>query len=189
MYLSKKILLPLALVAIAFASWGFISTPAENAQPNSAAEINWVGVEEAAAAAEKDGKKILIDMYTDWCGWCKRMDASTYVDPAVVKYVNDNYHAVKFDAESKEAVTINGVTYKYNSKIGRRGVHELAVQILNGKLSYPTTSFLNPDLSILTNVAGFQQADAMMVILSFLGEDHYKNVSWEDYQKFYDQGE
>ncbi|MEL6592072.1 MAG: DUF255 domain-containing protein, partial [Bacteroidota bacterium] len=104
----KLIWLPLAVLLIGFASWGFVSAPSENAPLDTNEEVNWVSIEEAAEKASQDGKKILIDMYTDWCGWCKRMDATTYADPAVVKYINDNYHAVKFDAESKEAVTING---------------------------------------------------------------------------------
>ncbi len=177
---SHSFTFPLLVSLFAILSWGFILPLAPVAPTES---VKWVSMEEAAASAKKDGKKILVDMYTDWCGWCKRMDQTTYAQPEVVKYINENYHAVKFNAEQKESVTINGVTYKYNSSVGRRGVHDLALQLLNGRLSYPTTSFLNPDLSILTNVAGYQEASDMMAILSFLGEEHYKDTSWESYQK------
>lgn len=178
-----SILVPAMVVGLALLTGGFVIAPPTPAPTNET--VNWVSIEEAAAMAQEDGKKILIDMYTDWCGWCKRMDKDTYEKANVAAYINENYHAVKFNAEQKEEVTVNGVTYKYNSSVGRRGVHDLALQILNGRLSYPTTSFLNPDLSILTNVAGYQKAEEMMAILSFLGEDHYKDTDWEEYQKSY----
>jgi thioredoxin-related protein len=182
MKLKKPLLLPVAVLLIGLFSWGFVS---QNQTKAPAKGVNWVSIEEAATLAKKDGKKILIDMYTDWCGWCKRMDRDTYAKADVIEYINENFHAVKFNAEQKESVTVNGVTYNYNGNVGRRGVHDLALQILNGRLSYPTTSFLNPDLSILTNVAGYQGEDDMMAILSFLGEDHYKTTSWEIYKKEY----
>ena len=73
--------------------------------------INWVSIEEAEEKAAEDGKKILVDMYTDWCGWCKRMDAVTYTDEKVIAYINENYHAVKFDAEQKDTVEVVGHSF------------------------------------------------------------------------------
>ncbi|MEO0473794.1 MAG: DUF255 domain-containing protein, partial [Bacteroidota bacterium] len=142
-------------------------------------------MEEAVSRAEKDGKKILVDMYTDWCGWCKRMDRDTYANAEVVTFINENYHAVKFNAEQKDDVTIKGRTYTFRSDVGRRGAHEIAIEMLKGKLSYPNTVFLNNDLSILTAVPGYQKADGMMPILSYLAKDEWKKTSWEQYQKEY----
>ncbi|MBP9152977.1 MAG: DUF255 domain-containing protein, partial [Flavobacteriales bacterium] len=67
-------------------------------------EIKWVSLEEADALRRTEPRKILIDVYTDWCGWCKKMDASTFKDPKVVAYINANYYAVKLDAEQKEPI-------------------------------------------------------------------------------------
>ena len=46
----------------------------------SQSKINWISFEQAMALAKQDGKPVLVDVYTDWCGWCKRLDATTYQD-------------------------------------------------------------------------------------------------------------
>ena len=48
-------------------------------------KINWMSFEEAIARSKEDPKHIFVDVYTDWCGWCKKMDASTFVDPVIVR--------------------------------------------------------------------------------------------------------
>ncbi|MDX2249089.1 MAG: DUF255 domain-containing protein [Bacteroidia bacterium] len=158
------------------------SPQTEKILPPETAQIKWVSIEEAVAAAAKDRKKIVVDVYTDWCGWCKKMDKDTYAQAGVVSYINENYHAVKFNAEQKEDITVGGITYKYIPN-GRSGYHELAAKMLNGKLSYPSTVFFDYQLNIITNVPGYHDSKEMLTILSFLGEDAYKTTSWENYQK------
>lgn len=77
-------------------------------------------LKEAQEAQKKQPRKIVVDVYTGWCGWCKRMDATTFAHPEVVKYANENFYAVKFDAETQELVKFNGKEYKYASQ-GSRG--------------------------------------------------------------------
>lgn len=179
-YLSN-FLLSSVLIGILFIHGGFTTFSS-----TSKDEIQWVSIEEAAKLSQQDGKKILVDLYTDWCGWCKRMDKTTYEDPKIVSYINENYHAVKFDAEQKGDITVGGITYTYLSDVGRRGVHELAAKMTNGRLSYPSTVFFEPNLNIITNVPGYQKADDMIVILSFLAEDAFKkDISWDAYQQAY----
>ena len=50
--------------------------------------INWLTIEEAQEAMKTQPKKVFIDLSTDWCGWCKRMDATTFQDPNVVHFMN-----------------------------------------------------------------------------------------------------
>ncbi|MEZ4777533.1 MAG: thioredoxin family protein [Bacteroidia bacterium] len=160
---------------------GFSGKSDEVVQPQ-AEQIKWLSIEEAVAAAAKDKKKIVVDVYTDWCGWCKKLDKDTYSQAEVIAYVNRNYHAVKFNAEQKEDITVGGVTYKYINN-GRRGYHELAANMLNGRMSYPSTVFFDHQLNIITNVPGYHDAKEMLTILNFLGEDAYKTTSWDTYQK------
>jgi thioredoxin-related protein len=148
--------------------------------------INWMTIAEAQEAMKKEPRKILIDTYTDWCGWCKRMDASTFSHPDIVKYVNKKYYAVKFDAEQMEDVVFNGKTYKHQGGAGRQGYHELAYALMNGKMSYPTIIYLDEDLNNLSPVAGFMKASQIDMVLKFFGENHYKEgVKWEQFEKTY----
>lgn len=168
-----------SLGLIALLGTGFLSPK----PPVAPQEVNWVSIEEAADLAAQDGKKIMVDLYTDWCGWCKRMDATTYRDPAVVAYINEHYHAVKFDAEQKGDVTVGGQTFKFRADAGRRGAHELAINMLNGRMSYPSTVFFEHNLTLLYRLPGYQKADEMNMILNYLGEDAYKNTPWDKFSQ------
>ena len=60
--------------------------------------VNWLTFEQASALAKTKPKKMLIDVYTDWCGWCKKMDATTFANPKIAAYVNQYFYAVKFNS-------------------------------------------------------------------------------------------
>lgn len=152
-------------------------------QPAATAEVNWLTVEEAyAKSKENPNKKILIDVYTDWCGWCKRMDKTTYSNAEIIAYINANYYPVKFNAEQKEDITILDNTFKFVAS-GNKGYHELAVALLNGKLSYPTTVFLDETFQLIQPVPGYLDAAGIEPILWFFGTDAYKSGNWEEFQK------
>ena len=112
----------------------------------SQSKINWISFEQAMALAKQDGKPVLVDVYTDWCGWCKRLDATTYQDSAVVTYINANFHAVKFNAEGSEKISYRDSLY---TKTGK--THDLAIKLLQGKLSYPTTIFMVEKINMVSD--------------------------------------
>src|SRR5688572_12351082 len=89
----------MSLLKYCFAATFFILSYTLQAQ-----EIKWMTWEQAAAANEKEPRKIFVDIYTDWCGWCKRMDVTTFIDPAVTKLMNEKFYAVKLNAEQKETI-------------------------------------------------------------------------------------
>ena len=47
------------------------------AQDVQESKIKWISIEEAEKLNKENPKKIMIDVYTDWCGWCKKMDKDT----------------------------------------------------------------------------------------------------------------
>lgn len=176
----KKVLLGFAPILVLL---GILSTnhqPEEAKKEAVAAQINWMTWDEAIDAAKDNPKKIFIDVYTDWCGWCKKMDASTFMDPSVVKYMNEHFYAVKFNAEQKEDIVYNGYTLKFLNQ-GRRGVHELAVSLLDGKLQYPCYVYLDEEQKRITISPGFKNVQPFLKELSYIGGDHFKNTSFQDY--------
>ncbi|MFC2175840.1 thioredoxin family protein [Bacteroidota bacterium] len=142
--------------------------------------IKWVSLEEADSLRRIEHKKVLVDVYTDWCGWCKRMDATTFSDPKVVEYINANYYAVKLNAEQKSPITLGGKTYEFVPN-GRRGYHEIANELLQGKMSYPTTVFLDENMNMIQPVAGYLDAPTIQPILEYLAQNAYRETPWEDW--------
>ncbi|MFT4062867.1 MAG: DUF255 domain-containing protein, partial [Edaphocola sp.] len=106
-------------------------------------EINWLTFEEAEALMKKEPRKVIVDVYTSWCGWCKVMDKKTYGNDSVIDYINKYYYAVKFDAEQKTPVMFKGKKWEYSAQYK---ANTLALDLLQGRLSYPTTVFLNEKL-------------------------------------------
>ena len=146
-------------------------------------EINWITMDEAVAKSKKKDKLVMIDFYTDWCGWCKKLDANTYIDPEVVKYVNENFYAVKFNAEQKEDFVFNGKTYVTKSN-GSRGTNEFAIAYASrsGRLGYPTISFVTTKGDKVGVEAGYKDPENMMLMLKFYAEGHYKTMDFASYK-------
>ena len=145
------------------------------------AKIKWYSIEEAVELNKKKEKKFFIDLYTDWCGWCKKMDANTFTDPVIVEYMNENFYPVKFDAESSEPVTVSGQEYVNPNPEGRRSSHQFAIALLNGKMSYPSFAFLDQDVKLITVLPGYNPPEKLEPILHFIVDEAYKDESFQEY--------
>lgn len=143
-------------------------------------EINWMTWEEATAANEKAPRKIFVDVYTDWCGWCKKMDVTTFVDPAVVEIMNKSFYAVKLNAEQKEPIVWQGETYEWFAG-GRNGAHRLAYDLLDGQFSFPTFVMLDSEYKRIAISPGYKLGDALNKELKFAAEEYYKTTTWQEY--------
>ncbi|MDX2195959.1 MAG: DUF255 domain-containing protein [Cytophagales bacterium] len=142
---------------------------------HNAGEIKWLTFEQMLQQSQSNRRKVVIDVYTDWCGWCKRMDATTFRDKNVVDYVNKKYYAVKLDAES--------------SKIFKMGDKEISERQLAGEIfkvtGYPTTVYLDENLNVLTPVSGYLDVPMFHKILKYYGDDFYKKQSWQEFETSY----
>lgn len=114
-------------------------------------EIEWLTFEQLSDSLEVRPKKVIINFHTDWCTYCRKMYREVFTNPKIVKTINESYYAVSFDAESRDSVYFDGQWFTNTEATNRRrGFHELARLLgsRNGKISVPTTLFLNPDFSI-----------------------------------------
>lgn len=149
---------------------------------NAQEKINWMTWEQMMVKYRIDKKKIIVDLYTDWCGWCKRMDNTTFSDPVIAKYINENFYPVKLNGEMKEDLVFEEVTYKFVDK-GRRGYHEFAASLTQNRLSYPSFIFLNEDIQVIQVIPGYKDAKSFEYILNFFGGDHYKKTPYTQFEK------
>jgi thioredoxin-related protein len=155
----------------------------------SAQKINWVTMDEALSAQTETPKKIMMDVYTVWCGPCKLLDKNTFSNPDVIDYINKNYYAVKFNAEGTESITHEGFTYTNpNYQEGRRGrnaTHFFADALkLQG---YPSIVFFEDNGTLIQAVPGYKTPKQLEVYLKMIASDEYLDVTtaqkWQDYQK------
>ena len=165
------------LLIVLLASFGLVRAQATKTE---ATAIQWMSFEEAVkkSETEKEKKKIFIDVYTDWCGWCKVMDKNTFVDPQIVKLINEKFYAVKFDAETKDSVLFKDKYFQFKPEYKS---NELAALLMNGKMSYPTSVYLDGESNLIGPVPGYLTAEQFLPVLKYFAEDFYKTTSWEDY--------
>lgn len=145
-------------------------------------KVNWLTWEEAIEKNKVEQRKIVIDFYTDWCSWCKKMDANTFEAEIIADYLNENYYPVKFDAERRETIIYNGKEYKFIRR-GKNGYHELAAELLKGKLSFPTVVFLDENSKLIQPIPGYQDARTFEMIIKYFAEDYFKRVPWPKYTR------
>jgi len=153
----KKILLVILLV-IAYSTAALAKDP------------EWKNFNEGISEAKKSGKKILVDVYTDWCKWCKEMDKNTYADKNISAYLKKNYVIIKLNAEGNEKMMYEGKPITPQEFAQGMGV--------NG---YPATLFLQSDGKPITLLPGYSTPDQFIHVISFIGENHYLKKKFPDY--------
>jgi len=148
-------------------------------------KINWLTWEEALELHQNEKKKIFVDVYTDWCKWCDKMEKSTLSDPYVVEYVNEHYYAIRFNAEQNAEIIFNNKQYKPIKSFGKRSTHELAIEIMNGNIGYPTIVFIDENLKVIQPLQGFLDVKTFELIMTYFAGDHYKDMHWKKFVVFY----
>jgi thioredoxin-related protein len=136
-----------------------------------AGEVKWRSFDAGLAEAKKTHKKILLDVYTDWCKWCTKLDKEVYTNDKVSKYLAKAYIPVKLNGEGSTKVT-----YKSQSTT------EMGLTQAFGIQSYPTIIFLDSEGEPINSLGGFIDADRFLPIITYIGDDHYKSISWQDYK-------
>lgn len=146
---------------------------------NAQNKINWLTLEQAYSKTKIAPKKVIIDVYTDWCGWCKVMDKNTFSNASVIKYINENYYAVKLDAESTKDIKIAEKVYKFDET---NKVNQAAIELLQGKMSYPSIVYLDEKFNMIQPLPGYMDAKAFHQVITYIGGNNHKKEDFEKYK-------
>lgn len=130
-------------------------------------------------------KKIFIDFYTDWCGWCKRMDQTTFSHPEIAKFMSTHFWNVKFDAETSDTIRIDKNIFTNPHPGVKRSTHQLAANMLNNRMSYPSYAFLNESNNMITVVPGYYKPVDFEVIIKYIGLNEYLNMPFDQYKAMF----
>ena len=155
----------------------------------NAQKIEWKTIEQAAQVDTKSNAKLyFVDFYTTWCGWCKKMDRQTFVDPTVAKILNTYYIPVKFDAEGMAEFSWHGNKYSNVATApgGRPSTHGFAKATLGATMGFPSFGIFNSDQSRITVLQGFQTADDLVIILWYFASGDNKRYPFEKYAEMFD---
>lgn len=143
-------------------------------------KTNWLSLQEAAEKLKTAKRPVLIDLYTDWCGWCKVMDKKTYANKNVSAYLADKFYPVKVNAESRQAIQWSGKSFAFNAQYR---TNEFAIYLTRGQLSYPTTVIIPADGSEPQAIPGYLEPRDFEIILRYFGEGHYGKTPFDQFQK------
>jgi thioredoxin-related protein len=146
--------------------------------------VNWIDFKTAQAKYKENPKPIIIDFYTDWCGWCKHMMKTTYSNPSLAGYINQHFYAVKFNAETKDTIEYQGKVYKPLSPAPRTP-HELTVKFLGEKMSYPSTVFVTNTFSYNLLVQGYLEDKKIEPMLVFFVENTWQTSTFDEFNKHF----
>ncbi len=152
---------------------GAMGENTQAAMPSSGVGIHWMNYTDGMAQSAKTGKPVMIDFYTTWCKYCKLLESTTYQDPQVIKTLNDNFIAIKVNAEGDDQVMDNGKSITEKDLAG-----EYAVS------GFPTIWFLDAKQQKVGNVPGYEPASDFEPKLTYIASGAYaKGIKFEDYLK------
>jgi thioredoxin-related protein len=146
--------------------------------------VNWLTLKEAEEMTKKQPKPLLIDVYTDWCGWCKHMMKTTFSDKGIADYINKNFYPVRFNAETNDTIEFLGEKFINNGE-GKRSANQLAVKLLDGKLSYPSIVYYNNNFKFKLIAPGYVAPKDIEPILVYVVEYVFNTTPIADFQKLF----
>ena len=180
----KKYILPIILGTITLIAVSFTIKKSNAKSPAVSEKITWYSWQQAVELNKTTPKKLLVDVYTDWCGWCKVMDKETFPNDTIADYLNKNFYCVKLNAEMRDSIQFAGNTFIWMSPEkggGRNGIHTLAYSLLDGQMSYPTIVYLSEKFERIVISPGYKKPAQLLPELRFTAEEIYKTKSWNDY--------
>lgn len=155
------------------------------AQRPAKSKILWLTLEQAQEKSVQEDRKILLFLYTDWCGWCKKMETVTLNETEIADYINRNFIPVRFNAEQRQTVQLNDRSYAYVD-LKPKGVNELAIELMGGRISYPTIAFLDENWKLIQSIPSYHPPAKFEQIITYFGGNYYRRIPWSSYQKTYE---
>jgi thioredoxin-related protein len=162
-------------------SWNLLNAQSVPGKTKEEPGIKWYGFEEGMKLAAKKKLPVIVDVYTEWCGWCKKMDNETFRNQSITEYISKYFIAVKLNAEDKNPINYLGKTYVNPNPAASRSTHQLPGTLAKQRIGYPTYIYLDSAGKTITLTQGYLQADDMLPLLKYIGSGSYKTMTWKEF--------
>lgn len=162
-----------------FFTWITVFSCGQRPVREEGSHTRWLTLQQVADSLQKQQKPVFIDLYTDWCGWCKVMDKKTYSNKNVSAYLADKFYAAKVNAEARQAISWAGKTYTFNNQYR---THNFAVYLTGGQLSYPTTVII-PVGGEPQAIPGYLTPPELELLVKYFGEGHFGKKDFGEFQR------
>jgi thioredoxin-related protein len=160
----KRIIAVLSVALLTVGMMSFKSTP-----PKVTPKIEWITLEEAYKRNLRQPRKIYIDLYTEWCGWCKVMDKNTFTNPEVAELITQKYYAVKYNPEVDSDVMLGKVSFR---------------KLIEGNVQgYPTSFFMDEKYNMIQSISSYFEPRTFHQIIAYFGDEANKKEKFDDYVK------
>ncbi len=147
--------------------------------------VEWMTLTEALKKQKEQPKKIFMDIYTDWCGWCKIMSKNTFSNQQIAAYINQYFYPVRFNAENLDTLQYLGKQY-VNKGTGHRPTHELAYIFTNNRLSYPTITYLDEQGKLIQALPGYMDVKKIEPFLVYFNENAFRSSPFDVFKENFD---
>ncbi len=164
MMFQKPYILAGYLMSISF----FIPAPLRAQEWES---VRWLSFEELEDSLAIKPKKVFIDFYTDWCTYCRKMDKVVFTKQEVIDVLNEQYYAVRFNAETDSTITFGGQQF-VNDQVGksRTPIHQIAqlLALREGRFIAPTLVLLDETFKVTARHFEYMDSQTLLNALNTL---------------------
>ncbi len=151
--------------------------------PMKAQRIQWYGIDQVEQVAQKTPKKILIEVFTNWSDGFRQLERCALNQTQIINYLNEKFLMIKFDAETRSDINFRNKTYHFVSQSGV-GFNELASNLLQGQMVYPTLVFLDENMNLIQTIQ-YRSPEQFEMIITYFGDNNHKKIPWNKYEKNY----
>ncbi len=176
-----------SIILILFLFFG-VSTKNYPVATDHSNTIHWINFDQLSSKMRQEARPVFISIYSEGCGWCAAMDKMAFKHPAIIKYLNQHYYAIKWDGSTKYDVMLNGQSYQYTSQ-RLFAAHNLTKYLVTnnsgGYVQYPAVAFLDEQLNRIDAFTGYKDAQKLDYLLRFIHEKHYLSKPLTKYKLEY----
>ncbi len=145
--------------------------------------LQWYAIDKVEQAAKKTHKKVLIEVFTNWSDGFRQLERNALNQQQIINYLNERFLTVKFDAETRSEVNFRSKAYHFVSQSGV-GFNELASELLQGQMVYPTLVFLDENMNLIQTIQ-YRSPEQFEMIITYFGDDNHKKMPWKKYEQNY----